>query len=152
MFINVYTVQINIPQGACNEESAPTGIKPASLGWMSMNESCWPTLTSCLLSLNGFPLPVLLQHFVWERQKKSLVSEWAQIGNKLENPAQHLEHSNYSQIVLDKRTKSPTHLLWKSRLKFPLTSKKEVSIFKHSFQTSCPTRKIMLKQPNPAIG
>lgn len=64
MFINVYTVQINIPQGACNEESAPTGIKPASLGWMSMNESCWPTLTSCLLSLNGFPLPMLLQHFV----------------------------------------------------------------------------------------
>lgn len=121
-----------------------------------MNESCWPTLTSCLLSLNGFPPSMLLQHFILgEAVQESGVRRSTVWKHTLENPAHHLDRRNYSQIAPDKRTKSPTPGLWKWRLKLLMTSKGAGSLsqnmdFKHHFQVK--TLTIIQKQPSPAAG
>lgn len=96
--------------------------QPAWAEWAWMNPAGLPSRAVYAVWMD-FLYPRSFGVLFWERQKRSPVSEGAEFGNKLENPAHHLDGSNYSQIALDKRTKSPTLLLWKSRLKLPIDFK-----------------------------
>lgn len=96
--------------------------QPAWAEWAWMNPAGLPS-RAVYSVWTDFLHPCSFSILFWERQYRNLVSEGAQFGNKLENPAHHLGPRNYSQIALDKRTKSPTPGLWKWRLKLLLTSK-----------------------------
>lgn len=72
--------RLTFPRGFAVKR-VPTGIKPASLGWTCMNESCWALLSSYLHCSNGFPeLIMLFQHFISGEAEKEPPSSGVNIG------------------------------------------------------------------------